>query len=353
MSYKASSNSSGINPYNYGAGQCFDCHETQNASTTSSGKPWGYLSTFGATDPIMGYKDTSRFGTGVKASQARTGYTYKNGKAMMGGHLKRTLQGQSGQATVALQHTPEAQISGACTPCHDPHGVSPALGADMAYGVPLLKGTWMTSPYKDEAAPNNSNIVWEQGTNNYSAVDAPGHRIDQNTFAAWSWSSKTKISETVDQFAGLCIKCHPQNKSGNGIDKDASGAWRSMDRIHDTVKGWGGNGQNAGNAIHAFPCAKCHQPHVSGLPRLMTTNCIDYNHKGKVASGGVASRKNYSGKRGSGGGTFPSGGRGNGQNHNNTLRGFQGGYNNLLYCHDSTNADAFPTIEKWNTLIGW
>jgi hypothetical protein len=54
MTYKASSNTSGINPYNAGAGQCFDCHETQNAGTT----PWGYQSTFGATAAIKGYMDT-------------------------------------------------------------------------------------------------------------------------------------------------------------------------------------------------------------------------------------------------------------------------------------------------------
>jgi predicted CxxxxCH...CXXCH cytochrome family protein len=29
------------------------------------------------------------------------------------------------------------------------------------------------------------------------------------------------------------------------------------------------------NAIHQFPCSKCHTPHASDMPRLMTSNCLD------------------------------------------------------------------------------
>ncbi|HEX9860222.1 MAG TPA: hypothetical protein VGB23_03395, partial [Nitrospirota bacterium] len=44
------------------------------------------------------------------------------------------------------------QITGRCTVCHDPHGVLPSK-TDAAYMVPALKGTWMTSPYKEDRAP--------------------------------------------------------------------------------------------------------------------------------------------------------------------------------------------------------
>jgi predicted CxxxxCH...CXXCH cytochrome family protein len=30
--------------------------------------------------------------------------------------------------------------------------------------------------------------------------------------------------------------------------------------------------------FHGFPCAKCHNPHASRLPRLMITNCLDVRH---------------------------------------------------------------------------
>jgi hypothetical protein len=55
-----------------------------------------------------------------------------------------------------------------------------------------------------------------------------------------------------------------------------------MERIHGAVKGWGNNSE------HANPCSKCHQPHNSALPRLMQTNCLDYQHRGNRLSGGQA-----------------------------------------------------------------
>ncbi|HZV81997.1 MAG TPA: CxxxxCH/CxxCH domain-containing protein, partial [Geobacteraceae bacterium] len=71
----ANSDTKGKNPYNPGAGLCFDCHETASAGST----PWGYLSTFGAEEPVMGYKDTHRFGPGVKGSTSR--YANRQGRA--------------------------------------------------------------------------------------------------------------------------------------------------------------------------------------------------------------------------------------------------------------------------------
>ena len=47
-------------------------------------------------------------------------------------------------ASSGLANSPQGVIDGLCSPCHDPHGVSPSLGDDTAYAVPLLKGTWLT-----------------------------------------------------------------------------------------------------------------------------------------------------------------------------------------------------------------
>ncbi|MDO9307931.1 MAG: hypothetical protein Q7V04_02590, partial [Deltaproteobacteria bacterium] len=62
---------------NPGASLCLDCHlgSTPRQAPLALFKgyttPWGYSSTFGAGQPIMGYKDTLRFGPGVKGSASR------------------------------------------------------------------------------------------------------------------------------------------------------------------------------------------------------------------------------------------------------------------------------------------
>jgi len=101
MSYKASSYTSpdAPNPYNAGAGQCFDCHMTQNAGTT----PWGYQSTFGATAPVKGYFDSDRFGMGANGSTAAI-----------------PLQGENAEVRPLLSSAPlstaaDGAINGLCT----------------------------------------------------------------------------------------------------------------------------------------------------------------------------------------------------------------------------------------------
>lgn len=323
LTYKGVAGGGAVNPYNVGAAQCFDCHENANKGTmTSPGKftPWGYNETYGATAPIFGYKDTSKFGDGTKGSTAR--YSYRASRSIIGGHLNASSD------LVGLDGTPgtgdEAQgtINGLCTPCHDPHGVSPTLGENQAYAIPLLKGTWMTSPYKEDVARTQG------GTgaicNKANCKDrATGYirypRLiydDQTTFGG-----STRISEDDTKFAGLCLRCHPKDNLTDGVNNN--GAWASLDRVHESVKGWGDNAQ------HSYPCAKCHQAHNSGLPRLVQTNCLDSNHRGRVTSGG---RFGYysGGKQGGGGG--PKGKRLRGQN-----------------CHPT---GSWPD-NRWNNVTQW
>jgi hypothetical protein len=126
-----------------------------------------------------------------------------------------------------------------------------------------------------------------------------------------------------------------------------------MSRIHNTVKGWGGAGANAGNAIHSYTCSKCHTPHNSRLKRLMVTNCLDYNHRGRVATGGSAGAGSGSAGAasgsGSGHGSYPGGGQSNPGSFNSHRYGF--GYS--LTCHTPTNADGWPANQKWNTMTLW
>jgi hypothetical protein len=289
MTYKASVNPdpNAVNPYNAGAGQCFDCHETANSGTT----PWGYNETFGATEPIIGYKDNPHFNSsyaGKTASgsldpsyptESNVDLSYRQSRSTLGGHLN---------ASSGLANSPQGVIDGLCSPCHDPHGVSPSLGHDTAYAVPMLKGTWLTSPFKEDTPPPNVYGTRADTANNrwgkYRSAPMAGtpmanFHIDRNTFGD-PVNNATRISEDEQQFAGLCLRCHPRENLLNPDPDDRT--FRSLGRIHQAVKGWGPNTE------HSFPCSKCHQPHASGLPRLMKTNCLNFNHRGGVGSGGLS-----------------------------------------------------------------
>jgi hypothetical protein len=324
------------NAYKAGAGLCFDCH--MNA-TPEGTKPWGYSDTFGASQEIIGYFDTPYFGPSLSGPQKRSGY--KRGAAHKGGHFG---------ASSSLSTGVSGSINGLCTPCHDPHGVSTTL--DQAYSVPLLKGTWMTSFYNEDRAPaGTTQTRWGAfypypQRDKYRGGSTPGYYVDQNSLADWAWGSGQRLSESDSQFAGLCIQCHAKNS----IDPDSTTTWKSMDRIHETVKGWGAN------LKHSFSCSKCHTPHSSRLPRLMITSCLEYQHRGRVGSGGYPGRNYDGGDYGEGGGKFPAGGR----QTQCTPPEDCPPYNPVFYfgrtvCHRDVNTetDTFPERELWNTVTLW
>jgi hypothetical protein len=352
MTYKPQAGGSvgNHNLYNPGAAICFDCHVTASSGTN----PWGYQSTFGATQAITGYTDSPYFGPSASGPKQR--YTYKASVGgPKGGHF-----GESSPLTTPAMGT----IGGLCTQCHDPHGASPTL--NQAYSVPLLKGTWMTSPYKEDAAPSATNESrggggrsrGGRGEPSWNGGSTPGYHIDQNTFnTTWNWNSTTRITQTVNEFGGLCLKCHPKSSIAPGTDS----TWKSVDRIHNSVKGWGTFGANANNAIHSFTCSKCHAPHNSSLNRLMVTNCLNFTHRGRVASGGSAGSHSGSGSgwrgSGEGAGQFPAGGGGRGDSpDDHNLPHFFGtnSYPYIRQCHDPANtSETWPNGEQWNLKTPW
>lgn len=331
------------NEYNPGAALCFDCH--MNESGNAAALPWGYKEQFGATQPILGYYDTPFFGYGTFPSQQR--YSYKSGTVIQGGHF-----GASSGLTTGTMGT----INGLCTPCHDPHGVSPSLIPNKQYAVPLLKDTWMTSPYKEDVAPASN------AQESFLAVNAGTvYHIDQNTFASNINTIVTGVDETDIQFAGLCLKCHPKD---NLTDGTPGGSWKSVDRIHESVKGWGNNPK------HNYTCSKCHTPHNSRLPRLMVTNCLNTDHKGRVkknpspvlsgtgsdrALGFVESWDPYNMDGGSGTGHFPGTGSGNGTDNGYWIsyggNYVTGSYTYTVSCHEGETGDTYD--QSWNTKTQW
>lgn len=338
QTYKPASGGSAAtkNAYNAGAGLCFDCHLNETSGT----KPWGYNDTYGASQKILGYWDTDYFGPGTSGYQQR--YPYKGSRGHKGGHFG---------AYTTLSGAPSQRIGGLCTPCHDPHGVSPTLGANQKYAVPLLKGTWMTSPYREDVAParNVAGLAIDYMPKMLRVINTVGipYRIDENTFASGA------VTETDDQFAGLCLNCHSKGSLTNGTNH----AWKSKDRIHESVKGW----KTANGTVkHNYTCSKCHAPHNSNLPRLMVTNCLDNDHKGQtgfnpspVLSGSGAGDsfscfsdaqyvcRNFNLKGGSslnnrGSGRFP---------------GYHGGPvvgGDLSACHENSSPD-----QSWNSVTPW
>ena len=328
------------NAYNTGAGLCFDCHLTPDAGT----KPWGYSGTFGVIQKISGYWDTDYFGPGTFGSQIR--YPFKAAKGHMGGHFG---------ASSTLSSTPTAPIGGICTPCHDPHGVSPTLGSKQQYSVPLLKGTWFTSPYREDTSPA---VAGAPGTYpDQTGLRPVPYHIDQNTFgSSLGGTIPASTFRNVSTSSGLCLGCHPRNSLTDGTTH----TWKSKDRIHESVNGW----KTANGTIkHNYSCSKCHAVHNSRLPRLMVTGCLDSQHKGRSGFNGQA--RLYGGTSasgpygsGSGSGRFPGVYSGSGS----------GGWYYPLYgpapspstisvtCHESpaANNGANSNLDQgWNVKTPW
>lgn len=312
------------NRRNPGASLCLDCHLNAGATRT----PWGYTTTYGASQPILGYWDSPYMGYSGAGVKKR--YTYKSVSLFKGGHFG---------ASSALSGPVMGSIDGLCTPCHDPHGVSPTL--ERQYAVPLLKGTWITSPYKEDVTPAANSSM----TNRVSIGPGVPYFIDQNTFGANIGAAVAGVSHTVDQSSGLCLTCHPQTSLTVTTTPAAPNAWKSKNRIHESVKGWK---TSSGTVRHAYTCSKCHSVHsASVLPRLMVTNCLDSNHKGRLQKtpSPVIS--------GSGSGDWGFGGSGRiPGTYSSTGDSAPGNF--IVTCHESPTANGGAgTNQGWNGVTPW
>jgi predicted CxxxxCH...CXXCH cytochrome family protein len=361
------------NVYKAGAGLCFDCHNNAASAATSTGftSPWGYQTPFGATQKIHGYNDNPYFGKAGGAFARGVTYTYLSGLTNKGGHF-----GASYPLTTAT--TNGMKIGGLCTPCHDPHGVSPNL-PNRPYSVPMLKESFVTSPYKMDAAAVNTPHGGGRNVSAQSQSANSGYHIDQNTFQAattgkpaaalkWNFATSATTLQTLTdtQFAGLCIKCHAKTAINNTAPASSTN-WKSMSRIHNSVKGWASTGGgNAGNVKHAYTCSKCHSTHNSNLPRLLVTNCLDARHKNRSATVVTPSATTIgpftgSASSGNGLGRFPGGGAAAKTGSRSSSPGpwmfATSGTAATQACHDSTTAggtfDAAGTSQQWNTKSLW
>ncbi|MEW6089007.1 MAG: fibronectin type III domain-containing protein [bacterium] len=252
---------------------CWDCH--LNDDVNAPYKASDYLND-ADNNIVRDYTGDDRWGkndgTGFKGDWMGT-FTYKNGR-FVSSHF---YPSKTHDSTGIWQRNP---IN--CTDCHDPHGVNSSL-TNAQYMVPILKGTWLISPYKEDRAPMASfesqmNDPYFSGGGEPVPSGAPqggkkpranpdldfnnppnpgggypnktggqgheGYFIDANTFGAinkytstWigarAWDNgkiitSNRITEDETKFAGLCLKCH--NKT----------ALKTIWGGHGVVKGWGG-----------------------------------------------------------------------------------------------------------------
>lgn len=369
-------NSAQKNVYTALSALCFDCHNNASSGAfTSTGytTPWGYQGTFGSSAAIFGFNDAPYFGKNGATFGKTVAYPWlASHSANMGGHFG---------ASTPLQFAPSRTINGMCTKCHDPHGVTPALGTNQQFAVPMLKNTFITSPYKMDTAGTSAKYGGGENVTQVTGAIA-GYHIDQNTFQTatngysggdtnnkgWKWNFATAATSLQNyndtQFAGLCMTCHSKANI-NGTDAASSTNWRSLTRVHNSVKGWASTGGgNAGNVRHSYTCSKCHTPHNSRLPRLLITNCLDVKHKGRVVSGGtMPGPLSISNSSGNGLGRFPGGGASATWSTSASAPGpwFFGtttapAITATQSCHDSATAAGatfVSTLQMWNNKSSW
>jgi hypothetical protein len=122
----------------------------------------------------------------------------------------------------------------------------------------------MSSPYKEDAPP----------------PDPTGSTARKAPFGVTTPVSTD--GRNVSWGDGNYNQNHPVNQptTNHNIDHNTFGG---------TTKGWGTNKE------HSYSCSKCHQPHNSGLPRLLQSNCLNYTHRGGRTSTGIpwAADKQY------------------------------------------------------------
>jgi hypothetical protein len=201
----------------------------------------------------------------------------------------------------------------------------------------------MTSQYKEDAPPPDPSgnyatpLSWGQTqAPPYPTQPFANYNIDRTTFGG-----TTRISEDDTKFAGLCLRCHKKKNLTKGDDKNQP--WKSIYRIHQSVKGWGANSE------HSYTCSKCHAPHTSGLPRLMITDCLDYKHRGNRVSGGQPwrslSQNSYAGNLGGQWRGYPEA----------SVLGSSASTEASISCHANAqgNTGTWPDKELWNQVTPW
>lgn len=334
-----------------GAVACLECHPSHGSSVKSPDSAKGNLAVVGNMMKT-GYSEP---GTCWGCHDAAGVKDYMGDSTTAGTHWTGTKKSAFAYKQRAFLSTHEVNGAGqgfTCSVCHNPHGTT----AGPQYYTPMLRGTWMTSPYPEDRTGKsgatdtkykglingpriestlayNKPANWGLGYGASGGTGNDGYFIDDNTFGTTAVygtapAAPTHITQTVDQFGGLCASCHTSATWAGGtttamktyLDTTTfATGWGAS--VHNAVSGWSDGTTNCLNATnqprmhvltsantetvraiqnttyfsprsgyswasnqnvtaiqagyHAFPCSKCHTPHANSLPKLMVTNCLD------------------------------------------------------------------------------
>jgi hypothetical protein len=249
------------------------------------------------------------------------------GDTTTGGHWSGTLKNAFAykQRNIASFHSVNDNTQGiACSICHNPHGAS-NWTTPTSYWSPMLRGTWMTSPYIEDrtgwlstatntTVANMSKLTQSRfgprgssdnaynypatighGYPNSTGTGQDGYYIDENTFGvsgaitqAWQDNlvKSRHITETDTSFAGLCAICHTDatwtgtggltSMRGylvSGLTTPTQGRTGWGAAIHHTVKGWA----NTTTSLTKDVVNPTNNPDMRGYNWSGTCTCMAYD----------------------------------------------------------------------------
>lgn len=166
----------------------------------------------------------------------------------------------SGKPTQNAAYDTLSETAGLCVLCHGNN----VNAMDYYTGSKLWVGTNGHSNSTVGGSGGNKSNLFDarRGVSNYMAMQ---NRIgDTRIYGPWqvrfgSWSNKGDVYNSGWYNGGT---------SGGGSAGGDYGNWYSGTGI-------GSYTGTAGAKAHNFTCSKCHSPHATGLPALLTTNCLD------------------------------------------------------------------------------
>jgi predicted CxxxxCH...CXXCH cytochrome family protein len=229
---------------------CHDIHQTGGGGTfTTTGKPWLRGTWMGSPYPEDGAPHSSLTYTNI----TRYGAVPRGGTQFTqnGGYFIDQNSGGYVTATYTL-----ANSAGLCTMCHGTNVDT----MDYTSGEALWVGS-------------NGHAAAAIGGTGTGAANIFDYSHGRPTPAVNSGATTQVPAMGYTGFATLGRAYGYRGSGGNYTPKYASSyAYNSYN--------WGAtvNGTTINAKYHQFPCAKCHNPHASRLPKLMITNCLDINH---------------------------------------------------------------------------
>jgi predicted CxxxxCH...CXXCH cytochrome family protein len=250
------------NHYNQAAGMscsyCHDVHDTGGTPNTGVGGP--YLRGTWTSNPFPedGAPNTAdgNVGGNLHTEDAPEGVPRGLGGSSVG--TSNALGGwqiEQNNPGVYTRSGNYGTYAGVCQPCHpaDASATGILRGASFSGHAAAVDGL-QTGGGNDLFRPS---LRGELGTFNGRG------NMQHNNMATLGDAGKTYVIGLREGWYGTGIYPQVADPRSTGVTTNFS-----------LTIGSDGVDQN----FHEFPCSKCHSPHMSALPRLMITNCLDVRH---------------------------------------------------------------------------